>query len=401
MKIDKSTAPDKTGGMAFNMDGTTITAGYYLDVMSTSRMNGAMRSTRNEVVLYSIKDDGSKLAIGGEVIVSKDKSKTHGGSTKLNLGAEQAVVLNQFIDFDITQNAAGDSIGVWANGRHLFDANIPTGWKHARGGRIALYARGTSDVTFDYVYAIANAGVEPTDNEGYYDRIEGGYLGNQADDWTYETRTVRRRIKRKWKKIKQKYDQRFYDDFGPMVHEIRQFDIKFTTDTPSLQSKLYFSNTTQVVCTEYTPSVYGASFILANKSRYNAVLNGDDTLTTKGNGTINQKLLVYGRPVVQSDQQTIIKDDAWAQRRRGIIETEYASDWIQNEAEANNFANWLTTHWSRSDQTLEVEVFGNPLVELTDVVHVTYRDIDDDFYVVNVANSFDAGLSTTLTLRKV
>jgi hypothetical protein len=404
MKIDKSSSTDKVGGLAFNMDGTGMTGGYYLDVMATKKMNGKVRAKRNEIILYSYKDDGSKKAFGGETVVSKDKSKNHPAKskTKTDIGSEFAVVLDDYIDFDIIQNSDGDYIQVWANGKFLFDTHIDSGWKHDRVGRFGLYARGYSDVTFDYVYAISNPGIQPTDNEGYYDRITGAYRGNQwMLDWTYETRTVRRRIKKKWHKIQQKYNQRFYDEFGPVVHEIREFDVKFTNDTPSLQSKIYFSNSTQSACTEFTPSVYGAKFTMVNISRQNAVISGDDELTAKGNGTINQKLFVYGRPVIQKDALQVVKDDAWAQRRRGIIDIEYDSDWIQNQAEADRFSDWLTTHWSRSDQTLEVEVFGNPLVELTDVVHVTHNDIDDDFYVTAINNTFDSGLTTTLSLRKV
>ena len=139
---------------------------------------------------------------------------------------------------------------------------------------------------------------------------------------------------------------------------------------------------------------------MANISRVPAIISGEDERTAAGNGTINHKLFVYGRPVIQKDALQLVKEDAWSIRRRGTIEVEYASPWIQNKDEAERFGDWLTTHWSHSDSTLEVEVFGNPLIELTDVVHVKYKHIDAYFYVVGISNTFEAGLTTQLSLRK-
>ena len=418
MKIDKSSHKDKCGGIFFAAD-DGVGSGYFLEVMATSKMNGKTRNQRNEVLFYSMKSDGSKKVIGGERVVMRDKSKSHKGdaNVKKDVGGRLAVPAGRFIDFDIWFNSNGNdhTIQVFANGRYLFDARVEqgSGWKHANVSRMGLFARGHSSVTFDYVYAINSPGVEKIDSESYYDRIDGGYYSTQATDWTFDTRGARRKVKKRrkkrrkgkkwkwvWKKYEQKYKQRFFDDFGPMAHEIREFDIKFTSPTPVLESKIYCSNDTQSVVTEYSGDVSGARFMVANISRDAAVINGDDERTTKGNGTINHKLFVYGRPVIQKDAQKVEKEDGWAIRRRGPIEVEYASHWIQNEEEAENFGDWLTTHWSHSDSTLEVEVFGNPLIELGDVVSVNYMHINAEFWVVAVSNTFENGLSTNLTLRK-
>ncbi len=135
------------------------------------------------------------------------------------------------------------------------------------------------------------------------------------------------------------------------------------------------------------------------------MLNGEDTLTVSGSdSSINQKLLVYGRPVVQKDVKKIIRTDDRSMRIRGEIETEYQSKWIQNEAAATALANWLATHWTDSDSELTVEIFGNPLIELTDVVTVQHQSLvagTDKYYVTGIQTSFQAGINTTLTLRKV
>lgn len=402
MKIDKSAHKDKTAGIFFNSDGSLGT-GYFLEVMATSRMSGRVRKDRNEIVLYSMLANGSKQISGGEEVRMKDRSKNHkkGAVTVKDKGVRFAVPANKWITFDLILNTSGatHTIEVWADGRYIMTGTFTGSWRHAATGRLGMFARGGTSATFEYIYGIQNVLATNTTIEPYFDRIDNGWVSDQwMKDWTYETRTVRRKIRRKWTKIKQKYNQRFFDEFGPIVHEIREFDVKFKSETPVLQSKLYYSNTSEAVVTEYVGDVSGARFVMANFARGDAIINGDDSKT---GATVNQKLFVYGRPVIQKDAQKVEKTDEWALRRRGPIEVEYESNWIQNEAEAERFADWLTTHWTRADTTLEMEVFGNPLIELGDVVHVNYEHIDDDFYVVGVNNSFDAGLTTNLTLRRV
>jgi hypothetical protein len=406
MRIDKTSHRDKVGGIFFS--GTSQGAGYFIEVQASVKMTGPLRATHNEITLYSMKTDGSKQQFGGEIVTLRDYSHNHpGGATyKENIGAQFPVVQGTYIELDVTvTSGTNDTIEVRANGQLLFSTTITaaSGWKQSYVSRSGLYVRGISKATFDYFYSSYNAfSPAPLDNESYYNRISGGYYADQwQKDWAYDIRTVRRKIKGKWTKVAQKYNQRFYDEFGPMVHEIRKFDVKFTSATPSLQSKLYFSNDSQVVCTEFWSDPMNAHFTLANISRYNAVVSGDDTLTTQGNGTIAQKLFVYGRPVIQGTKLQIVQEDTTALgKRRGPIAIEYASPWIQNKQEATNFANWLTTHWQKADSDVTLEVFGNPLIELTDLVHVNYLDINANYYVVGIDNAFDGGLTTKLSLRR-
>lgn len=407
IRIDKTSHTTKIGGIFFNADGGLGT-GYFVEVTATSKFNAKMRRGKNEIVFYSMKSDGSTRQFGGEQYAAKDLSKNYSAAMKkkVGMGSEFAVAQGVFIDLDIIYypgaGSNDDRVSIYANGKFLFQASIPTGWKHSKKSLFGLYARGNSSVSFDYVYGCQNFGDMPLDDESFYDVIYGGYRGAQwQKDWVYEVRYARRKPKKPSTKALQKYNQRYFDEFGPIAHEIRKFDVKFSSERPCLQSRLYFSNRSQVVCTEFWSDPTNAHFYLANISRENAVVHGDDTLTAGGAGTINHKLFVYGRPVIQKDQQSITKTDDWAIRRRGPIEVEYDSDWIQNEAEAENFAEWLTTNWSRSDSLLEVEIFGNPLIELTDVVLVDYENINSKYYVIGINNSFDRGLTTTLTLRRV
>jgi hypothetical protein len=389
LRIDRTTHVNKTAGLFFNAIGGVGT-GYFIEVVPTVVLEGGQRTWRNEVLFYAMKTDGSKYVNGG----SSDQ------------GAMIAVTQGVFVDIDVYYiPGTTDRIQIWVNGKYQYEAQVSTasGFKQASNAKFGVYVRGDSQATFDYVYAISSVGNVPLDDESYLDRIEGAWRGDQwMDDWVYEWRYVTRKVKGVWTKAKQRYQQRFFDEFGPVVHEIRKFDVKFEGEMPSLESRLYWSNTSQVVAMEFWTDPSNAHFFLGNKSRQNAVVSGDDTLTAGGN-TINHKLFVMGRPVIQKDQQTVTKTDDYAIKRRGTIEVTYDSPWIQNEDAANSLGDWLTTNWTRADSELTVNVFGNPLLELTDVVRVIHpaKNIDENYWVTAIDNDLDEGLKTSLVLRRI
>lgn len=392
MKIDKSGHKQKQAGIFFNGTGT-LGGGYYVDIMATSKMTGSMRTQRNELVFYAMKPDGTKKRFGGDVItVTSGKTKV-----KRTIGEQLAVVAGNYIDFDIYMYGQDDTahkIQVWANGNLVLEATVPKNdpFNLPFSGKFGVYTCGHSSATFEYVYGSSTPSTP--DTYAYYNNVHKVWESNKwLRDYVYETRNVRRKVKKKWKKVQQRYGQRYFEEFGPIVNEVREFDVKFEKNTPALQTKLYSSNSQGAVL-EYRGSPTGAKFIIGNASRDNVVLNGDQA-------GVGHKLFVYGRPATQKEPQKIEKTDEWAVRRRGIIETEYASPWVQNKAEAEALATWLTTHWSRSDSECEVKVFGNPLVEITDLVRVKFEHINANFYVTEVSNEYgEEGLTTSLTLRK-
>lgn len=408
IRINKGSHKSKVGGIFFNADGGLGT-GYFVEVSASINFKGQKRKTGNEITVYSMKANGTKKVFGGEKYVIKDKSKGNDKDSKntkkvLDIGAQHAVVLNNYVDIDVVfQPGTTDRILVYANGTLLIDSRIPAGeWQHARKGLWGLYTRGNSNVSFDYAYAVENAAttVTPSQPVQYLDRIAGGFRANQwMVDWVYQSRMVKKK-KRSNKKVRQNYNQRYYTEFGPILHEIRDFEVKFNSDEPVVQSKLYLSNYSQCIPLSYSADNSTARFTLANISRDNAILSGDDELTALGQGTIGHKLFVYGRPVLLEDEKILEKQDDEAIRRRGIIETDYDSPWIQSEAEAERFATWLVDHWRTSDSVLTVEVFGNPTYELGDVVQVNYRELSGTYYITEITNAFEGGITTNLTLRK-
>lgn len=409
MKIDKSSHKHKTAGIWFQ--GDAFSSGYYVEFMATARMSGKMRKVRNELVFYSMKQNGSKKRFGGQRVVSKNKGSGNSkkGKTKKDMGRRMAIVQDRYFEVDIFVNTdqPDHHIRVFVNGRLAINAVVPngSGWKQQDNGRFGMYVRGQTKATFEYLYAINRPERLRNELARYMDRIKDGYFAQAwFQDYVYEAFQPRPKRFRHQGRVASWYQDQYYTDFGPYAHEIREFDVKFDTDNrPVLHSKLYKSNhQSWLIDTQH--HITGARFTIANAARHNVILHGEDTLTAKGQDSIEQKLFVFGRPVLVKDAGTVERKDDWGIRRRGVIETEYDSKWLQNKDSARKLANWLARHWTRSEAQLQVEVFGNPLLELGDIVDVDYQNMSPathQYFVTGIVTSFERELTTSLTLRRV
>jgi hypothetical protein len=81
----------------------------------------------------------------------------------------------------------------------------------------------------------------------------------------------------------------------------------------------------------------------------------------------------------------------------------FESQWIQKESDAKSISNWIKDLWSKQQSVVTMQVFGNPLVSVGDVITINYTSNNLDgtkkFVVMNVTNSFNQGLETSITAR--
>jgi hypothetical protein len=83
----------------------------------------------------------------------------------------------------------------------------------------------------------------------------------------------------------------------------------------------------------------------------------------------------------------------------------FESAWIQSESDAKNLTDWIQDQWSEQQQVVNLEIFGNPLISIGDVISINYpkNDLDgtEKFIVTTVSNSFEGGLQTSITARSI
>jgi hypothetical protein len=386
-------------GIAFNLGDND--KGYYLELCRTDRLPGG-RKYQHEINFYIKRSNGKIERFG------PDKGK----------GVAFAISKNTWYDIDIAirmQNGVygdpgalvGHVIQISVNGTSKMTFTIPVGEKEPLTGRFGCFVRGSTHADFEYLYGNGTTEDLHIDSNDFFDRIRGGIVSGQSDrEWIYKWKWTSHIVKKKKKFLFARYAQRFFDDFGPICHELREFDVTFDK-YPAVHSNLYFSNDTQIVCPEYQADPFGAKFILANAYRSNAIVNGQDTLTFGPDNPVEQKLMIYGRAVTKEDEKTIISKNEDAIRRRGQVDTEIQPEWIQSESGAKALSDWITHHWAEGCDEVEAEIFGNPLIQLGDIVSVNYPQKDFDpvthrYFVISINREYDAGYGNTkLVLRRV
>lgn len=194
----------------------------------------------------------------------------------------------------------------------------------------------------------------------------------------------------------------FSDDFGAVVHEVRDFEIDYDI-TPAKGVRVYTSNNkVRVVSHTYNPEK--GIFTLANASNRDEVVNGTEEVNDTD--SIDHVLMLYGYILEDKGEKTKEIKDENSIRRYGPVSINIDADWIFNEAEAEVLGDWITEHWADPMDTLTLEVFSNTFSQIGDKANVVYPNanvLSSWLYIVSERSTvFDNdGLTTTVTLRRV
>ena len=380
----------EAGGMAVGLNSND--SGFYIDLIPTVFIGS--RTAAHELNFYFKNSTGNVTRFGPD--------GTRGVPIQIDLG----------IDYDLTvtyyDTGTSHQFGIAINGVHKTTIAVPkaSSYTGALTNRYGMFIRGAGHAEFQYLFSANSDPSTNLDESNLWDLVNGGFVSSIPREVAYydvsqPTGYVRVRTQPiSWSKITNFQ----MDEFGPIAHEMREFDVTFTKK-PNLHSRLYWSNETQIACPYYVGNPFGAKFLLVNTARQNAVVSGEDTLMFGADNPVDQKLLVYGRLISQDDAKDYTVKDDLGILRRGTVEVDIESPWIQSEAHAKAIGEWITNHWAGGSDEIEVESIGNPLLQIGDLVGINYprKNMDrtnNRYFVVKVRNSFDGGLETTLTLRR-
>ena len=141
-------------------------------------------------------------------------------------------------------------------------------------------------------------------------------------------------------------------------------------------------------------SPYRAKFFIQNTSdHYVPIYTNSNAFGVRISANILTKSeeIEYSKKILDNNQTSNIID--------------ISSDWIQTEENAKNLMRDIDKFVKLSMDTYSVEVFGNPLIEIGDMVNMYYYQsgiTDSSKYIVTgVEEEFDGGFTTSLTLRKI
>jgi hypothetical protein len=358
--------------------------GFFLDSVGK---NGYFVELQTDASNKDLKDKSLKIykVINGKKIYLADSQDTEAGKL---LGGVITSTLYK-LDIDVIIETGATIINVYANNFLVtaVDAQTPGQTNPqkkviAPTSKIALFSS-LNSVNFDYVYANPVSATQVTDAAS-----RGNYNGQYADA------TLKFMF---GEKIAEDFNSpttklAYLEEFGPTVRELRYVKANFSQPAAI---PLYASTGVNKFAT-----ILGSKF--SNHGAEIFVINNSGSFIPLATGN-EQKFFVVGNYVDISSQHEYTETST---NEYTVLEpATFQSTWIQSEADAKSLFTWIKNQWSKQQQSINMEVFGNPAIEVGDVISITYAknnlDGTQKFLVTNVNISFDEGVSTSITARSI
>jgi hypothetical protein len=182
------------------------------------------------------------------------------------------------------------------------------------------------------------------------------------------------------------------DEFGTVVREIAKASIKFDT-RPSYPVLWSTGANSSVSILGQKVSSFGAEAYVLNNSSSTVPLADD----------IGNSFYVYGNTLGSSGTLEYVNNP----------ESEYAtvepvifeSAWLQNLSDVKSLADWIKTKTVNRGKVVTLQVFGNPLISVGDIVSIKYVYEGfagtESLIVTNVNQSYSEGLETNIVCRSL
>jgi hypothetical protein len=142
------------------------------------------------------------------------------------------------------------------------------------------------------------------------------------------------------------------------------------------------------------------------------VINNSGAFTPLSDGT-EKRFSIVGDSIQTKDafeyiDPTLSEED----KKQGIV---FDSTWIQKDSEAKSLHDWIRKQWSKQQRVVDIESFFNPLLEIGDLIEISYPDnglySSEDtvpsgqsvgkYVVIQVSNSSDLGSGTKVRARSI
>jgi len=246
-------------------------------------------------------------------------------------------------------------------------------------------------VHYDYIYTADITGSEFADNSPL--NISDSYLPSNSTLMNLFSDYVFNAPEDKVKK----YD---IEEFGPVARDIKKINVKF--NQPGMP------NGARIALNPYA-TIIGSSLDSFGLEAY--VLNNSGTYATLADN--NKSFNVYGNEIVQSDQFEYY--DKTITDKEKSEQIGFESTWIQKEEEAKALYLWIKDIWSKNQNVVNLEVFFNPIIQIGDIVEISYpknnlyssedtlgEDQSASRYVVlDISQSWQQGGTTSLVCRSI
>ena len=249
----------------------------------------------------------------------------------------------------------------------------------------------SGEVAFDYVYScVLNKedffNPSSTDNYGSYLQSTGA-IKNVFGDF----------LSSGWSSSLSRSP--WIKEFGPVAREIKKISTKYATRPGFVKYPQIILNPNASIL-GYDANSFGIeAYILNNTGTFIDFADGGE-----------KSFVVVGESISPLDPFEYIDPSMSATSTEEQVS--FDSVWIQKESEAKNLSDWMKTQWSKQQTVLTIDVFPNPLIDIGDVVEISYPEnlvySSEDagqtagkYIVLDTNNEYGEMSSTTLVCRSI
>ena len=250
--------------------------------------------------------------------------------------------------------------------------------------RVALICtKGTA--MFDYVFASKITSKQYLDSQYsinfYQGQFSNDILNNLYGDYQYLNYSDDDEVTKKLNS---------FEEFGTTVREIVKREIKFDS-RPSVPVRWSTgANSLAKIISQKYSNFGGEAYVLNNSSTTIPLADG-----------IGSSFYLFGNTIGDSGTLEYVTDEDFTYGPKEPIVFE--SRWLQTLDAVQKLGTWIKEKVVNRGKIVNLTVFGNPMLNVGDIVSVTspYQDFDgsEKLIVTSVTNSFSQGLETTVTCR--
>lgn len=361
-----------SGGIMFfsNNNGQT---GYYISIQSA---DSAAKYKQNAFRILKVKDGKVSELFDSQRVESKRYGSVFNGEAyKIDIlvsYSAELIKIRAYIDgFLVEAQDTPDSSDEVVD---MYSKVLP------RTNKVSLVAaEGT--VYFDYVYGM---------NISYNDFINPDlfniYDGKFSD--ALITSAYGEKVLQNSTKADTEVD---IEEFGTCARELKYFKAKFNSP-PGFPIHTTTGGNKQAKVLGATYSAFGAEmYVLNNASTYVNLSDNDAN-----------SLWVIGKSVSRTSEIEYIDDSAGKFAAPSPVI--FDSTWIQKDSDAVALAEWIKSTWSKKQMIIDLDVTGNPLLSVGDVIVVSYPyhsiTTSSKYLITKISQSYSAeGLTTKLSCR--
>jgi hypothetical protein len=372
------------GAIAFSLSSDSKT-GYILEIgtqISSANKDLAARSVQlyrldngvKTVLTDSQKDQNSAIQniVGGSLYKVDIKAERVFNSKTLKYGTAFKIMIDNALITASDSSSAQDSLPIT--------------------DKIGLGSI-SGNTYYDYVYSLPITDTQFKSNDTY--NLYAGFLGSNS----YLVQKFGKFVLNKGTETQ---TAAYLEEFGPVARELKYIEAKYTS-RPGIPKYAIITLNPNVTLVGSSLDSFGMKAYILNNTSAPIPLADDGV----------KRFQVIGDAINPGDTLTYL-DPAFS----GVIAQDqiaFDSLWIQKESEAKALSDWMKTQWSKQQSVITMESFSNPLLQMGDIVEISYPSnslySSEDtvpsgysvakYIVLDITQTWQDGLTTSVVARSI